>query len=49
MVRAGEAKSLVRKYEPQVGGDVEELDTTQRFGVGLGRIEGAQQDSLVAD
>ena len=47
--QSGRSKVVGEEYEPQVGGDVEELDATQRFGVGLGRIEGAQQDSLVAD
>ena len=47
--QSGRSKVVGEEYEPQAGGDVEELDAAQRFGGGLGRIEGAQQDRLVAD
>ena len=47
--QSGRSKVVGEKDQPPVGGDVEELDATQRFGVGLGRIESGQQDRLVAD
>ena len=49
MVRAGNAKLLVRKTKSLAGLGIAESDPSQRLGVALVRVEPGERDGLVAD